>query len=145
MRIRFRAVGAALALGAVAISVLGVAAPARASAAMQFNNLSSLGTQGEIRARSVFQDGTGATVLQAGVPTDPKTNPNRTIGDAVAAVATPALNTPGPRLLGNNPFAGDGHTHYHAGDTRLLINDVTGFAPPLSSDACGMSIRSCWP
>lgn len=143
MRNRLRAGRAALALAAVALAVLGGVVPARAIGALQINNLSSLGTQGEIRARSVFQDGTGATRLQTGVPADPRTNPNRTIGDAVAAAP---FNTGGPRFLGNNPFAGDGHTHYHAGDTKLLLNDVTGFALGdtilVGSPNCNFAFRS---
>lgn len=140
---RLRSVRAALALCAVTLAVLGGVVPARAIGALQVNNLSSLGTQGEIRARSIFQDGTGASVLQTGVPTDPRTNPNRTIGDAVAVAP---FNTPGPRFLGNNPFAGDGHTHYHAGDTQLFVNDVTGFALGdtllVGSPNCNFAFRS---
>ena len=143
MRNRFRAVRTALALAAVALAILGDVVPARAIGALQLNNLSSLGTQGLIRARSIFQDGTGASVLQTGVPTDSRTNPNRTIGDAVAVAP---FNTPGPRFLGNNPFAGDGHTHYHGSDTRLLLNDVTGFALGdtilVGSPNCNFAFRS---
>lgn len=143
MKNRLRSIRAALALSAVAITVLGGVLPAHAIGALTHNNLSFLGTQGEIRARSIFQDGTGASVLQTGVPTDSRTNPNRTVGDAVAAAP---FNTGGPRFLGNNPFSGDGHTHYHAGDTKLLLNDVTGFALGdtilVGSPNCNFAFRS---
>lgn len=125
MKNRFRTLKAALALAAVGVGIIGSVVPAHAIGALTVNNLSFLGTQGLVRARATFNDGTGATVLQQGVPTQPATNPNRTIGDNVLPMT---FNTPGLRTLGNNPFAGDGHTHYHAGNTQLLVDDVSAFA-----------------
>lgn len=142
MRKRRSMVRASLALAATGFAVIGGVVPASAGAAVQ-NTLSQLGTQGLIRARSVFQDATGATVLQQGVPTQSSTNPNRTVGDNVAKAP---FDQPGPRFLGNNPFAGDGHTHYHGGDWRILINDTRNFVVGdtilIGSPYCNFQVRS---
>ncbi|MHB8513277.1 MAG: hypothetical protein ACYDCC_14025 [Actinomycetota bacterium] len=110
-----------LLLTSITVVLLAGVVPAQA---VTVNSLSMPGTLGRIRLRPVFQQTSGATALQQGDPSVSGSNPNRTIGDDVIPLT---FNTPGPRFLGVNPFATDGHAHYHAGDTQILVNDVSGF------------------
>lgn len=111
-----------LVVAALAVGMLSSLAPAEA---VSVNSLSFQGTMGRIRVRPVLQNRTGATVLQQGDANKTVSRPNRTVGDDVIPMIE---NTPGLRIAGNNPFnGGDGHTHYHPGDTQILLNDVSGF------------------
>ncbi len=125
-------------LALAALATLIVATGLTPARAVSHNNLSAPGTTGKIRVRPQFQDRTGATKLQAGDPKDASTNPNRTVGDVpkLPGDLNPSPCTPAPadclRLAGNNDAAvnasaADGHTHYHVGDTTLIVNEVAGF------------------
>lgn len=128
-RTRFVAAGT---LAASGLAVLVAVAPAQA--VLSQNNLSLQGTLGRVRARPVLQSRQNPppppantnTILQQGDPNSVATNPNRTVADDVIPMPFATAGLP-LRILGSNPFAGDGHTHYHAGDTQILLNDTTGF------------------
>lgn len=119
-----------LALGAtVAVLVAGMMPGAWA---VEVNNLSKPGTTGDIRVRPITPGGPSGFRYNIG-DGSAKQNPNRTVGDVpvIAANACTAV-APGQdcfRTLGvNGPFqptppAWDGHTHYHPGQTKVVINE----------------------
>jgi hypothetical protein len=116
-----------LALGAtVAVLVAGMMPGAWS---VEVNNLSQPGTTGDIRVRPITPGGPQGFHYNIG-DGSPKQNPNRTVGD-VPVVAANACTSVAPgqdcfRVLGvNGPFqpAWDGHTHYHPGQTKVVINE----------------------
>lgn len=127
-------------LALMALAAMIVASGLTPAAAIGHNNLSGPGTIGRIRVRPVMQERPGATAYQYGDVKDFATNPNRTVGDVPAINGTPSNWTSPCRLVtsdclrvaGNNDAAinasaADGHTHYHAGDNKILVNDTAGF------------------
>jgi hypothetical protein len=117
-----------LALGA-SIAVL-VAGMMPGAWAVEVNNLSQPGTTGDIRVRPItFGNNPNGYHYNIG-DGSPKQNPNRTVGD-VPVVAANACTSVAPgqdcfRVLGvNGPFqpAWDGHTHYHPGQTKVVVNE----------------------
>jgi hypothetical protein len=116
-----------LALGAtVAVLVAGMMPGAMA---VEVNNLSQPGTTGKIRVRPITPGGPNGFHYNIG-DGSAKQNPNRTVGD-VPVVAGNECTAVAPgqdcfRVLGlNGPFqtGWDGHTHYHPGDTQVVINE----------------------
>lgn len=119
-----------LALGAsVAVLVAGMMPGAMA---LEVNNLSQPGTTGAVRVRPitpVSPNNTAGFAYNVG-DGSAKQNPNRTVGDVpVIAANQCTVVAPGVdcfRLLGfNGPFqpAWDGHTHYHPGQTKVVVNE----------------------
>lgn len=95
---------------------------------------------GDVRIRPVALQPDGSVAPLKGDPKFSFTNPNRTVGDVEpppplgngAACTDPSKPDDCARTLAVNdpalnPSAGDSHTHYHAGDRWILVNEVHSF------------------
>lgn len=119
-----------LALGLSAFAGSGIA-----RAGIGFGHLTIEGDLSSIRLNPVVQVTTGETVELRGAPNRPLTNPNRTVGDvdfdapACGGIDPECARILMPNLSVFNDSVSDGHTHYHAGDRFLMVNEVFGFSP----------------
>lgn len=130
-------VSRSLRAAAAAALALGAFAPLPSFGHDTPHSLTPPGTIGVIRVAPVMRLLTGAIAPVGGDPRVPASDPNRTVGDAPPPPAGPGCaDVPAPRecfrSLGVNdrrlnPSAADGHTHYHAGDTVLVVDEIKGF------------------
>lgn len=125
---------------ALALALLPPAEPASAAGGVVRNGLTKPGTSGVLRVVAVAADRYGVWSVQHGDPYDRQQDQARTVGDREPpppAGAGPACaDNPAPtdcyRALGvnhpdANPSAADGHAHHHAGDSAIVVGEVSGF------------------
>lgn len=128
----------ALLLALAGLPALAPTSPAIAAGGVAVGELSAPGTSGAIRVVPIAADKTGRYRSQTGDPSDIAQNPSRTVGDV------PRIEDGGPgcspaepskdcfrTLAANeesvNASAADGHAHYHAGDTSIIVTDTKHF------------------
>lgn len=139
---------------ALLLTLLTLMAPVPAPAAgVVVNELSAPGTSGLIRVVAIAADKKGVYRTQHGDPNDPAQDPARTVGDVPriedggpgcsAAATSDCFRTLATNEAAVNPSAADGHAHYHAGDTAIVVSDVslfrTGDTITIGTTTCNMA------
>jgi hypothetical protein len=132
----------ACAITALLLATVGAIAPQAGSAAgaAVAYSLTPAGSVGRVLVRPVAANGTGAIVPLTGNPADDRQNPNRIAGytdvlppngNGPACSTVPETADCFRGLLSNstalNASASDGHTHYHAGDQVIAVNEIKDF------------------
>ncbi|HVL90050.1 MAG TPA: hypothetical protein VM841_07435 [Actinomycetota bacterium] len=131
---RLRAVALLLALAG--LPALAPLAPASA-AGITVGGLSEPGTSGAIRVLSIAADKRGVYRPQTGDPNDRSQDPSRTVGDVPSigdggpgcapVISTDCFRSLAVNEASVNASATDGHAHYHAGDTSIVVTEVKHF------------------